>query len=262
MRVAGVPFDPGRHPQGRLAATACVLHRTYGARGQDQYAGAYSIGKNGRGGVGIGFHFLIGKKDGQWVQFYDTTTEAAHALGANGWAVGIELDGVNEDPLTDWQVRALGWVIGSLPFPHTYYDGPRKRVGGYLSHNAVPGSTHTDKVMQSDWDKVMRQFDSPSAPNSFRRDLAAIVLPFVQGLPDLDASTKDAAWYIVRLQQGLNIASGAGLAETGIYDQPTVDAVSRFQRFLGITQDPPGFAYNFTRFYLAAGLQNIRDGKA
>ena len=89
MKVNGFPFDQGKHPQGKLAPTAVVLHRTYGALGKDTYKGAYSIGKNGRGGVGIGFHFLIGKKNDQAVQFYDTTTEAAHAKGANTWGIGI-----------------------------------------------------------------------------------------------------------------------------------------------------------------------------
>jgi hypothetical protein len=103
VKVPGIPFDPGKHPQGPLAPTAIVLHRTYGAFGKDGYRSAYAIGKNGRGGTGIGFHFLIGKNAGQVVQFYDTAVEAAHAKGANSWSVGIEFDGVNEDVLTDWR---------------------------------------------------------------------------------------------------------------------------------------------------------------
>lgn len=159
MRVSGVPFDQGKHPQGALNPTAVVMHRTYGTLNGDGFKSAYSIGKNGRNGLGIGFHFLIGKNEGQWVQFYDTTVKAAHAKGANSWALGIEFDGVNEGPLTDWQVRAGAWIIAVLTreagIPCTYYEGPRKQVVGFLSHVSVPTSTHTDLITREDWDRMM-----------------------------------------------------------------------------------------------------------
>ena len=160
VRVPGVPFDQGRHPQGKFSGNfpvAGVLHRTYGVFGKDGYRSAYNIGKNGRNGVGIGFHFLIGKNEGQWVQFYDTDVKAAHAAGANTWAIGIEFDGVNEDVLTDWQVRAGAHILAAMAdkIPLTYYDGPRKLVRGWLNHASVPGSDHTDKVTREDWARLV-----------------------------------------------------------------------------------------------------------
>lgn len=199
MRVSGVPFDQGRHPQGafpRGGPNAGVLHRTYGAFGKDTYKGAYSIGKNGRDidgdgdRDGIGFHFLIGKNEGQWNQFYDTATKAAHAKGANDWALGIEFDGVNADVLTDWQVRAAAHIMGALSpqIPLTYYDGRRIRVTGWLNHASVPGSDHTDKVTREDFNRILALI----RPNEPQPSPPPIQLP----TEPIDDLTKDADMYI------------------------------------------------------------------
>lgn len=37
MRVPGVPFDQGNHPQGNLNPTAVVVHRTYGTLNGDGF---------------------------------------------------------------------------------------------------------------------------------------------------------------------------------------------------------------------------------
>ncbi|CAB4195032.1 N-acetylmuramoyl-L-alanine amidase domain [uncultured Caudovirales phage] len=182
MRVSGVPFDQGKHPQGALIPTAVVMHRTYGTLNGDGFKSAYSIGKNGRSGLGIGFHFLVGKNEGQWVQFYDTTVKSAHAKGANSWAIGIEFDGVNEGPLTDWQVRAGAAICRAISEAHgiplTYWDGPRQRVTGYLGHASVPTSTHTDRLTREDWDRIVA--------------LAQVAVP-VQPEPQPDGSGVDLA---------------------------------------------------------------------
>lgn len=169
MRVPGVPFDAGRHPQGPLTPTSIVLHRTYGAKGKDTYKGAYSIGKNGRDGQGIGFHFLIGKNEGQVVQFYDTTTAAAHAKGANSWSVGVEFDGVNEDELTDWQVTQGALIVAAVcdahHIPRTYTTaGPRRRLNGCIPHALVPGSDHTDLVTVADWQRIAARWTGAITP--------------------------------------------------------------------------------------------------
>lgn len=175
MKVPGIPFDPGKHPQGPLAPTAIVLHRTYGAFGKDGYRSAYAIGKNGRAGVGIGFHFLIGKNAGQVVQFYDTATEAAHAKGANSWSVGIEFDGVNEDVLTDWQVAQAAWIIAAVcdahRIPRIYTTaGVRRRVAGCLPHALVPGSDHTDAVTVADWTRIAAHWTGAATPATTEED--------------------------------------------------------------------------------------------
>ena len=143
------------------------MHRTYGS-----WAGDFSIGRDGRRENGvmkpIGFHFLIGKEEGRWAQFYDTAVSCNHAAGANSWAVGIEVEGRNEQPLTDWQVRACRWVITAIcnkhGIPKTYTDtGSRRRINGVLPHSLVPGSTHTDKISRADWDRIM-PVDVPVLP--------------------------------------------------------------------------------------------------
>lgn len=175
MKVTGIKFDQGRHPQGRLSPTAIVLHRTYGLRGRDTYQGAYSIGRNGRDGKGIGFHFLVGKNEGQAAQFYDTNVGAAHAKGANTWAVGVEFDGVNEDPLTDWQVRMGALIIGAVcdghRIPRTYtLDGGRRRINGCLPHALVPGSDHTDLITLADWRRIEGLWAPAPTPNTEEED--------------------------------------------------------------------------------------------
>lgn len=176
MRVPGIPFDDGLHPQGVLVPSAIVLHRTYGVLGKDTYKGAYSIGKNGRGGVGIGFHFLVGKNEGQVVQFYDTSTGAAHAKGANSWSVGIEFDGVNEDPLTDWQVAQAAKIIAAAcdahRIPRTYTtSGQRRRIAGCLPHSLVPGSDHGDLVTVDDWNRIAARWTGAPTPISPQEDV-------------------------------------------------------------------------------------------
>ena len=169
MRVPGVPWQPCRYGHGTIVPTAIVLHRTYGTLNGDGFASATSVAQTGRG-QGIGFHFLVGKRDGQWAQFYDTTTLCWHANNANGWAVGIEFDGVNEGPLTAWQVRAGAWIIGAVcdahRIPRTYTStGPRRRVAGCLPHLLAPGGTHTDMVTQADWGRIVSAWDvGPPAP--------------------------------------------------------------------------------------------------
>lgn len=170
MKVTGVPFDQGKHARGVFKPTAIVLHRTYG-----RWSGDYNIGKNGRREgntiAPIGFHFLIGKDEGQWVQFYDTAVKCNHAAGGNSWSIGIEISGRNEDPLTDWQMRALRWILTAVcdahGIPKTYTDsGARRRLNHCMPHALVPGSTHTDKITRADWDRVFPP--PPPAPTLTR----------------------------------------------------------------------------------------------
>lgn len=177
MKVTGVPFDQGKHKRSALKPTAVVVHRTYG-----RWSGDYNIGKNGRREgktiAPIGFHFLVGKDEGQWVQFYDTEVVCNHAAGANSWAVGIEISGRNEDPLTDWQVRALRWILTAVCDHHRIQKrytstGSRRRLHHVMPHSLVPGSTHTDKLSDADWDRVFPP--APPAPPALTR------IPFGKG---------------------------------------------------------------------------------
>lgn len=155
MIVAGVPYDPGPYPQGAQTPMQVVCHRTYGAWGGD-----YGVGKGSR--KGIGFHFLVGKDEGQWVQFYDTQQRCNHAAGGNRDSIGIEVTGTDDDVMTDWQVRALARIVDALAvgdgIPATHLDWSTGRVGsycGYRDHGQVAGSTHTDGWTRADWDRIV-----------------------------------------------------------------------------------------------------------
>lgn len=150
-RMPGVPQDNG-YTAGGLNPVAVVCHRTYGG-----WSGDYSVGKGARGK--IGFHFLVGKNEGQWVQFGDTSRLMYHAKGANAWSIGIEVTGVNEDVFTDWQTRAcraiVEWISATHGIPKSYVDSGRTgRRAGFIAHNAVAGSTHTDR-WGDNWTRVM-----------------------------------------------------------------------------------------------------------
>ena len=235
MRVTNCPQDPGLHPQGPLTPTAIVWHRTYG-----KWPGDYAVGKNGRDGVGIGFHFLIGKASMRWNQFYDTMIEAAHALGANNWAIGIELEGTNDEPLTDWQVAALRWITQMVcdahKIPRTYTNtGARRKINGILPHLLVPGSTHTDTISWADWQRVFP--DEPVIPAGPAQRPGYVPL----SRPALSIS--DTVQPLVRvLQAELNFVAGAGLPIDGVYGMKTAQKVSDFQKFVGAPVDPKVFS--------------------
>lgn len=161
-RLGSCPQDQGR-TYGFLSPVAVVLHRTYG-----QWGGDYSVIKNG----GLA-HFLIGKFDGQWVQFADTNEVQYHCNGANFKAIGIELTGTNDDPLTDWQTTKLGDVLRFLRSAHgiplTYVDPavtPAASIwvngggfSGVISHESVrtdDGSAqHSDEVATVDYSRAL-----------------------------------------------------------------------------------------------------------
>ncbi len=281
MRAAGVPFDGGRHPQGALRPTGVVLHRTYGSLTQDQYRGAYNIGKNGRGGVGIGFHFLIGKNEGQWIQFYDTNVKCAHAKGANSWAIGIEFDGVNEGPLTDWQVRAGAWILAQINHAHGISldryttQGPRRKINGCLPHSLVPGSNHTDLVTEIDFARIRAHIPSPTCAcqdpppvdpvdyAAVRRMIATDLLNSGLGnLPHLYRGVPNRyAMGVALMQKAINLVSGRGLVENGIFDDDDQRAVRDFDAFTGVQNDDGSFE-DTSRFILTLAVKAIADGQA
>jgi hypothetical protein len=156
--VPGCPIDDvGGY--GPLTPIAVVLHRTYG-----QWPGDYSVIKRGKL-----CQILIGKEPGQWVQFASTDQVHYHCNGANFRAFGVELTGVNEDPLTDWQVQRLHDVLvyassahgipldyldpASVPLASVWVNGGGFR--GVLSHVSVRtddgSSQHTDAISSADY---------------------------------------------------------------------------------------------------------------
>jgi hypothetical protein len=82
------------------------------------------------------------------------------------------------------------------------------------------------------------------------------VLPFVERMPNLNGSTP-YSWHTVRLQQALNLVSGAGLVEDGLYGPGTIKAVLAFQKKSDIVKDFPGAAHENTRWWLAVALRAL-----
>lgn len=162
-RYGPCPQDDGQ-AFGYLNPVACVLHRTYGF-----WPGDYSVIKNN----GLA-HFLIGRDGGQWVQFTDTNQVTYHCNGANFRAVGIELTGTNDDPLTDWQEARLGEVLRFLNVAHgiplNYVDPavtPEASIwvngggfSGVISHDSVRtddgSSQHSDQITLSDYIRAIQ----------------------------------------------------------------------------------------------------------
>lgn len=151
----GVPYDPGPYSQGTQHPVSVVCHRTYG-----KWGGDYAVGKGSR--HLIGFHLLVGKDEGQWVQFYDTTVRCNHAAGGNRDSIGIEVTGRDDEAMTDWQVRALAHIVAELAqgdgIPAVHLDWGSGRVAsfhGYRDHAQVAGSTHTDGWTPADWARIV-----------------------------------------------------------------------------------------------------------
>lgn len=161
-RLASCPQDYAT-PMGSLSPEAVTLHRTYG-----YWPGDYAVIRNNSL-----CQFLIGKDNGNWVQFMDSTAVAYHCNGANFRAVGIELEGTNDDPLTDWQAARLGDVLRFLSAEHgiplDYLDPnsvPAASVSvnhsgfrGVISHVSVAtddgSSQHSDEVSVADFQRAL-----------------------------------------------------------------------------------------------------------
>lgn len=159
MRIPGVPYEPGPYPRGAQHPVSVVCHRTDGG-----WDGDKAVGLGARGG--IGFHLLVGREQGQWCQFYDTATRCNHAAGGNTDSIGIEVTGTDDDPMTEWQVQALGHIVAALrdgdgiPVQHLQWGSGRVAAyAGYRDHSQVSGSTHTDGWTPDDWARIVAHLD-------------------------------------------------------------------------------------------------------
>lgn len=191
------------NPATRLVPTAVVLHRTYG-----RWAGDMQTLLKGRV---PSCHFLVGKDQGNWCQMVPANILANHTAGANSWAIGVELEGKNDEPLTDWQVACTAtiakWVRGTFGIPYMFMTG-EKRVTkhlGWLSHANVetsPRMRHYDKVSAEDWLRISYAIGSnvvtptnPSAPSTETKPMYVpplILRPIVASL----ACPTGGAWLL------------------------------------------------------------------
>jgi hypothetical protein len=174
------PYDPGNAGLSRgIEVQTVTLHRTIGS-----WRGDYSVGKTRDHNSGT-FQFLIGQSPGQWVQFYPVNTFCSHAAGSNNVGPGLELSGQNGEPLTDWQIEALGRVMrwlrddwGIAPTfrkgdPRTWYD--RTGPSGFVCHNSVayPPDTsyhHHDYITADEFARAMGQ---PAEDDEMKPELFA-----------------------------------------------------------------------------------------
>ena len=174
--MPGIPHQQGGGSGGqRLNPIACVEHRTIG-----RWAGDYSVLSRGRV---PSVHFLVGQDRGQWVQFWDTNWTAAHAAGANEWAVGIEFSGQNGENLTAWQIEAGGqihhWLMAAHGIAKQFLDNGGGRVSsyhGFLNHSNVATSRsymHYDYIRRDEWDRMVGGV--ASAPEAPRRKSEGMV---------------------------------------------------------------------------------------
>jgi len=107
----------------------------------------------------VSTHLLI-RRDGELVQYVPFTDRAWHAgkscyrnrNACNDFAIGIELEGCDDEPYADIQYRQLAAVIASLRdrFPDI---GEEDVVG----HSDIAPGRKTDPGPAFDWDRLRRQ---------------------------------------------------------------------------------------------------------
>lgn len=185
----GCPYDPGNAGIARpIDVRTVTLHRTIG-----RWGGDYSVGKNRDHNSGT-FQWLIGQDEGQWVQFYPANSFCSHAAGSNEAGPGIEITGQNGEPLTDWQITALGqilrWLRDEWHVIQTYTDGdPRVYVDtqgplGFVSHRHVgyppnPRYHHYDYITDDEFARAL----GGAAPNPQEDDVVIVTGQSVYGFP-------------------------------------------------------------------------------
>lgn len=155
--IPGWHTDPLAYLGQSFRPSALVLHRTIG-----RWPGDYAVLSAGRV---PSVHWLVGEEWGQRVQFYPTSRTAAHAAGANGYALGIELSGQNGSALTVWQQACLGEVLAycrdewGIAVVHHAPNAIRYvRWDGTLDHANVattPRYTHYDYVNDDDFQAAL-----------------------------------------------------------------------------------------------------------
>lgn len=151
------------------------------------------------------------------------------------------------------------WTTRKIDAHSISGDDMRRLVGAVLGANPSPPPPPTVPT------------PPPPAPApdinwaEVRKMVAAVLLPSVQDLPDLDGNSRGLR--VIVLQRALNLVTGSKLKEDGIYGPATIQAVLNFQNFVnkvqpGVIQDFPGAAHRYTRFFLIESLKKIMAGEA
>lgn len=138
--------------------------------------------------------------------------------------------------------------------------------------------TPGDLATGINWSTVSGAAPAPPKPptppdwKALRRLAAAQLIDGVKRAPNMGPGhtgpgAYGADMYVAVIQKALNLVTGTQLKTNGIYDAWTEGVIGNFQNFVrntikGKMPDPQGHFREYTRFYLAAALQNIKDGKA
>ena len=221
-------------------------------------------------------HFFVAG-DGSVEQLVDTNDRAWHAYSANSHGIGIEThDGGNAaNPWTPQQVDALvaltDWACRTHGIKRAICTSPTSGGLGWHEQfrdwnrnaHACPGPVREAQVR----DVILPRIQGTPVPvdwNAVRRIAAGALANTLAGLGTLDGSSPPSL-AVAAVQQALNMV-GAAVVVNGHYDQPTIDAVVRWQgqintMFPGKDTDFPGAFHDGTRFFTICALQNIRDGK-
>jgi len=171
-RIAGIRWTPSANFDERPARTridALVIHcislppGRYGGEEIEHFFcnrldhGAHAYFEEIRG-LRVSAHFLI-KRDGAAIQFVSTLDRAWHAgrselegvSEVNDYAIGIELEGTDDDVYTDAQYETLAGLTRALM---ASYPGitPKRIVG----HCDVAPGRKTDPGPCFDWDRFYR----------------------------------------------------------------------------------------------------------
>lgn len=206
--IPGVPIDVGVWHGEHVCRPEVTCHRTYGAWGGDYSTIKYN---------GLA-HLLIGKDEGQWVQFAPANIVQWHDAVNVGY--GIEVTGINEDDMTDWQVRCLAYCMPQLEnmigVPRVYSDGSDGWVdvnywNGWHSHNMIipsgGGSQHTNLWKRSDWDRIIQLVEGTGAKPPKPKETKHMIYHVVAN-HDPDANTPTGEWVEFFDTGSVNISAG------------------------------------------------------
>lgn len=209
------------------------------------------------------------------------TGSGNRSIHGDGRAIDVGFSGVG-NPAGTRLLNALLPHVGTLGIQMIIWNR-RLYSARYPRGTRYTGvSPHTDHLhIELTWDaarnltrsrvqQVVRGFGTPQAGPpvnwaAVRRYAAAVLLPQVQGLPNLNGNSTNRSQIII-LQKALNFVGGAGLKEDGVYGPATGNAVVNFQKFMNALgakiKDYPGAAHEGTRWWMSVALKNIKDGKA
>lgn len=182
MPAADYPFavyikaNPNNYQSGRngTVITNVTIHTT-----QAGYASTISWFKNPAAAASA--HYIIRSTDGQITQMVKESDMAYHVRNANGYTIGIEHEGYQEDGnkwYTDKMYRASAALVRNICKRNsidetTCYRGPATASTNYLSidmrikgHQHYNGNTQTDPGKYWNWSKYADLLTNTYTPDS------------------------------------------------------------------------------------------------